>query len=192
VTFATQAAVKTDAEGRYRLPPLLGDYKVFLAQAERTDERLEDNFVVAAEPPPLVVPAKVTLVPEQSQTLDFRAGPTLTVRGHVRWPDGRPAVGAEVRASYLPQSFGTGIDLGDTETNKNGEYSFELPKPIDMISISAYGDRDENRKWHYAHADPNVDAESKGLQFIQLTNLETDRDDIDWVLQPTSDWPKTQ
>ena len=89
VGFPVRIAVKTDSNGHYELPHLDGIYKVSLPQAAETDDRLTDRFVVADEPPPLVLPQKVSVSGTEPQTIEFRAGPTLTVARHDslgRWP----------------------------------------------------------------------------------------------------------
>src|SRR5262249_51148949 len=57
VTFAAQ----TDAQGQFRFRPARGDYRLYVAQASRTDEILPDRFVVSDNPPPFVVPQRVSL-----------------------------------------------------------------------------------------------------------------------------------
>jgi hypothetical protein len=191
ITFPARVAVRTGADGQYQLPPLEGMYKLFLSQAEETDNRLEKRFVVGRQPPPLVVPKKVSLSGSEEKVINFESGPTLIIRGTARWPDGRPVEDMEVRASYLPSGFGTGIELGTTHTNKLGKYSFEVPKPIEQLSISASGKHDAQRTWHYAEAEETISGDyvqNKGLQFIMLKELKTDVGGMDWVLR--ADLPK--
>jgi hypothetical protein len=190
--FAAELAVKTDAQGRYQLPPIDGIYKVYLSQAEETNDRLGDNFVVGDVPPPPVSPAKVAVSGHQEVTLDFHAGPTLTVRGAVRWPDGKPVADCQVQASFLPDGFGTGIWLDDTRTDGDGRYTVELPKPIDAISISVFGAYDDQRVWHFAEAAEGVKAEQASLQFIKLGRLTENVKGIDWVLKSKEDIPGMQ
>jgi beta-lactamase regulating signal transducer with metallopeptidase domain len=183
VTFASRVATRTDASGNYRVQPLFGLYKVFLSQAEKTDNRLEHPFVVADEPPPLVVPVRVALSRHEAQTVDFHAGPTLTVRGTMKWPDGRPVARSRVQASYMPPGNGTGIWLGQTSTDADGKYSLTIPKPIADIGITAIGAFDEHRKWFTAVPDEKVQADSKNEQHIGFKKLDKDIGDIDWVLR---------
>src|SRR5690606_25989966 len=52
-SFAAQLATKTDAEGHYRLPPARGGYKVYLAMAGQSEDRVDNPFVVGTTAPPL-------------------------------------------------------------------------------------------------------------------------------------------
>jgi beta-lactamase regulating signal transducer with metallopeptidase domain/uncharacterized GH25 family protein len=182
VAFAAQVATRTDAKGRYNLQPLAGLYKVFLTQAEKTDNRLEHRFVVADEPPPLVVPVRLVLSGHETQTLDFHAGPTLSVRGAIHWPDGRPVPNCKIQASYMPPGNGTGIWLAQTFTGADGNYSLSLPKPISDISISTFGAFDDQHKWVTAVPNAKVRSDSKYEQHVGFKKLDDSVDGIDWLL----------
>jgi hypothetical protein len=183
VAFEANVAARTDAEGNYELQPLAGDWKVYLTQAEKNDNHLEDRFVVADGSPPLVVPARVELSGSEPQTQDFRAGQILKVRGTVRWPDGRPVTHCEVKASYMPRGNGTGIWIGRTLTDDQGHYVLELPNPIDDVSINVVGAHDHQHVWYSAFPADTVDAKSKSQQFINLYPLKGDLDGMDSVLK---------
>lgn len=182
VSFDATVAAKTDADGKYKLQPLRGAYKVYLSAAEETDNRLEQRFVVADGLPPLVVPARLDLAPGAVQTLDIQSGKTLKVTGAVRWADGRPVPGVEAKASYMPEGNGTGIWIARTLTDENGRYTLELPNPIDDVSINVIGEFDANRVWHTAEPAKSVDAKQKSLQFLGLNALDGDVSGMDWVL----------
>jgi len=184
VGFAVELATKTDSDGRYELPPIRGMYKVFLADAGKRENDLKQDFVVSDVRPPLVVPKKVAVSGRLSHTLDFAGTELLKASGTVRWEDGKPAVGCEVKASYLPLDFNSGIWIGQTWTDEDGHYEIPLPNPISDISIHVSGQHDANRKWHYAHPDTDVAAENKGLQFMRFKQLDADQDGIDWLLKP--------
>jgi beta-lactamase regulating signal transducer with metallopeptidase domain/protocatechuate 3,4-dioxygenase beta subunit len=183
VGFPMKVAVKTDSNGDYELPPLAGIFKVSLRQAAETDGRLNDRFVVADGPPPPVLPQKISASGTESQTLDFHGGPTLTVRGTVRWADGRPVPGTEAWASYLPDN-GISTELGRTHTDDQGNYSFELPRPIDSLYITGIGAFDKSHKWCYAYGDTKVPVHQQGVQFIQLNELKGDLDGLNFVVRP--------
>jgi len=182
VTFPANIAARTDAEGNYTIQPLAGAWKVYLTQAEKNDNRLEDRFVVADGPPPPVVPARVEPIGSEPHSQDFRAGPTLKVRGTVRWPDGRPVMHLEVKASYMPRGNGTGIWIDRTLTDDEGHYVLQVPNPIDDVSINVVGAHHEH-VWYSAFPADTVDAKSKSQQFINLYPLKGDVEGMDWVLK---------
>jgi beta-lactamase regulating signal transducer with metallopeptidase domain/protocatechuate 3,4-dioxygenase beta subunit len=183
VSFPMKIAVKTDSQGDYELPPLAGIFKVSLRQAAETDDRLGDRFVVADGPPPPVLPQKISASGTELEMLDFHAGPTLTVRGTVRWADGRPVPGCEAWASYLPDN-GISTELGRTHTDDKGNYSFELPRPISSLDITGIGAFDKNHKWCFAYGDTKVPVQQQGTQFIQLNEVEGDLDGLNFVVRP--------
>jgi hypothetical protein len=183
VAFSATVATKTDAQGNYAIQPLLGAYKVYLSQAEEIDNRLKQRFIVADGPPPLVVPARLDVSAGQPQLHDIHGGPTLKVSGTVRWEDGRPVQRCEVRADYLPPDNGTGIWIARTLTDEQGNYTIELPNPIDNVSIHVVGAHDKRRVWHSAHPAESVNAKQKSEQNIQLIPLDGDLNGMDWVLQ---------
>jgi hypothetical protein len=183
VGFSVELAAKTDSQGRYELPPLDGMYRVYLADVGERNDHLADEFIVAETQPPLVEPKKISVSGTGTRKLDFQSKGSLLVRGIVRWPDGKPAVGCEVKASYMPQDFGGGIWIGQTWTDEDGKYVIPLPDAIENVSICAFGDFDAKRKWHYAHPSDNVKAKNKSMQFIALEPLNSDLDGIDWVLK---------
>jgi beta-lactamase regulating signal transducer with metallopeptidase domain len=184
VSFSVELSAKTDEQGNYQLPPLEGMYKIYLADAGKMNNKPGDTFAVSDVRPPLVTPKKISMAGMGEKTLDFAASTPLVVTGNVHWPNGEPVAGCEVKASYLPQDFGTGIWIDQTWTDKQGNYEIQLPNPISEISIHVVGDYDDKRKWHYAHPDTDVAAENKGLQFMRFKKLDVNQADIDWVLKP--------
>jgi protocatechuate 3,4-dioxygenase beta subunit len=182
--FFNKIATRTDAKGNYKLQPLLGKYKLYLSQAEETDNNFEQQFVVADGPPPLVAPMRVEVFAFDPQTKDFFAGPIAKVHGTIHWEDGRPVEHVEVKASYLPPENGTGIWIARAETNAAGEYTLELPNPIDNVSINAIGSYDTKRVWHSAVPVETVVAKQASDQYISLNLIDRDIDGIDWVLKP--------
>jgi hypothetical protein len=184
MAFIGKVATRTDAKGNYKLQPLLGVYKLYLTQGEETDNRIDSRFVVADAPPPLVAPTRIEVFAFDQLTKDFIAGPTAKVHGTIRWPDGRPAEHCEVKASYLPPENGTGIWIARAETNANGEYTIELPNPIDYVSINAIGAHDSKRVWHSAFPVETVVAKQINEQYVQLRPIDGDIDGMDWVLKP--------
>ncbi len=189
--FEAEFAAKTDAQGRYRLPPVAGAYKVYLSQAAEIDSQINETFVVSESTPPLVVPQLLQLEGRHpTTTLDFQAGATSRLGGTIRWKDGRPVEDCWVRVSYMPRGkeFGSGIWIAKTHSNAQGEYSAEVPNPIESITIHVSGKRDEEGVWHYATPAESVEADRKSVQQIAFDGeLREDRDDFDWVLGALAD-----
>ena len=187
MSFPNSIAVKTDDNGRYELPPLDGDYRIFITRSARTDHVLEPEFVVGDNPPPMIIPQLVSFQAGENQILDFVEQPKVTIQGTVRWGNDDPATGVEVRTFYMPDDFGSGVEMAKTHTNEMGQYSVEVPQGMSSLTVMVSGARNQNGKWHYAHPSENVDAERKSTQFLTLTKLVDDRSEIDWVLRETAD-----
>ena len=185
MTFPVNLATLTDANGRYQFPHLTGDFRIFLTRAARDQRQLDPEFAVSDHNPPLVVPQAITIQQGKDQTLDFVEPPLVTVQGTIRWPNGDPAPGVEVRTYYLPENFKTGIDIVTTHTNDTGNYSVELPQDMPELGIMVSGANNSEGKWHYAHPGENVDAVRKNTQFITLGQLKKSRQNIDWILRVT-------
>src|SRR5690606_24567856 len=102
-SFAAQMATKTDAEGHYRLPPARGGYKVYLAMASQSEDRVDNRFVVGTVAPPLAIPQWHELSgDEATKQADFTGTEPVELAGTVRWRDGSPVAGVEVKVSYGP------------------------------------------------------------------------------------------
>jgi beta-lactamase regulating signal transducer with metallopeptidase domain len=183
ISFPVSIATKTDGDGRYKLPPLAGIYKMYLSQAVESDDRVLGRFIVANGPVPLAAPMKVAVSGREPQTVDFRAGPGVTVSGTVRWADGRPVADCEAKASYLPPDFGSGIWIDMAHTDKNGRYELRLPKPIEHVSIHVSGENDAKNVWRSAKPTDDAPAKQKSEQFAELHPLDADLAGLDWVLE---------
>ena len=108
-------ATKTNADGRFRLPPVIGKYKVWVTPGASSYDRVEPTFLTADARPPLIAPKLVVLDgTDMQRELDFQAGPLLTVRGTIRWPNGDPAAGVDVTVGTIMKGTTSGIDLGHT------------------------------------------------------------------------------
>ncbi len=189
-SIAVQYATKTDGEGHYRLPPATGGYKVYLSMAERTSDRPARSFIVGDREPPAVIPQwHVLSGKEATKQADFTGTETVELGGTIRWRDGSPAAGVEVKASYLPdpsdvESFDTGIWIGRALTGADGTYTLKLPKGITAITLNCFGGRDKEGKWQTAFVADDVEGVRQAEQFMELQELTLDenRDDLDWVV----------
>ena len=183
VHFPAGLAVKTDSQGKYELPPLRGMYKIYLSQAARTDHRMTRPYVVADEPPPMVAPVEVAvsgdwgLSGSEDKVVNLQACPTLEVSGTIRWPDGRPVPGCEVRIN------GGGVQQDEVRTDSEGRYVCVVPQPIDNVVISASGANDKEHKWHFAFPVEEIEADYAGVELINFKRLEASLQNIDWELR---------
>lgn len=176
--FPAYRATKTNARGEYRIAPLRGDFQVHLAEFASTSDRIEGSELESDKKPPSVAPIKITLNGEaREQQLNIQAGPTLTVRGIVRWADGRPAVKCEMTA------WSNSVLLDRLTTGADGSYTMQLPKPITDIAISAIGLLDEKRDFHIAYPVCEAPAREKNSQFLVFDRLEQDLNDANWELR---------
>ncbi len=172
-------AVKTNAQGEYRLPPLLGRFKLHLADTASTSDRIDDNELKSDSKPPPVAPIQITLNGEsREQQFLIQAGPTLMVRGTIRWADGRPARNCEVSA------WSGGVQLARLHSDANGAYAVQLPRPVDDIAISAIGLLDKQRAFHIAYPITTVEAQEKNAQFLVFKRLDQELVEADWELRP--------
>ncbi len=121
---------------------------------------------------------------KRSAAARLSRGTDLKVRGTVRWADGRAVQRCEVKACYLPAGKGLGIWIGHTVTDAEGNYTIELPNPLEDVHISVSGKNDEHHVWHSAFPAENVVAKDKYEQTIQLGRSTADLDNMDWVLRP--------
>lgn len=181
--FSMNIAVKTDANGRYQLPPFDGAYRVFLGQSERNNNSDGDQFVVGDQSPPLVVPQLVTLKAGDNQILNFVEQPKITVSGRVSWSNGEPVSRHKIQPYYMPTEFRTGIFLIKTVTDDDGNYSIEIPIDMPELGIMVLQAKDANGKWHWAHPAEYVVAPRKQTQMTTIDIHGKNLVDIDWIMR---------
>lgn len=176
-----ETGTKTDADGHYRLPPLKGEYKVYLAQAEQRNDLPGEQFVFSTSPPPPSIPQRVNLDGTQSEVqVDFRGQETITLSGTVRWADGSPVEGCEMK--YASRG---GEWLGRSLTNGQGVYTLTIPKDMPEVLLFAFGARDRNGEWQTPYTAETMPVEKPGaIQSVRVEeSLDQDRTGYDWVLR---------
>ncbi len=183
--FKPRFATKSDEKGRYRFPPVIGTFKLWVTHGSLTYDRIEDRYLRASAPPPFIAPRLVEVDGEaMQQEVELQAGPTLRVQGTIRWADGTPVPNASVTVGTILEGTRRGINLGFARTNKDGVYSLELLKPMRDVSISTFGARDADGEWHQAHPADAVRAHRKQPQFMTFKLIEEDLKEADWELRP--------
>ena len=102
------------------------------------------------------------------------------VSGTVRWPDGQPADGVELKA--LVMVGGQGVTLEKVKTDNNGTYQLQFPKNADSATINCLGLADKNSIWHFADPINDLDASQKSRQILGLKKLTKSLAEADWLL----------
>lgn len=176
-------AAKTNAKGRYFFPPVLGKHKVWVTRGGLTHDRVTENYLIADTAPPLIAPQLVELDgSERHHELNFRAGPTLTARGTIRWANGEQARNVYITFGTIMEGARGGVTLGITHSDENGRYGIELPKPMRDVHINVFGAKDDSGTWHQAYPSDHVRAHRKQAQFMTFKLLQEDLEGADWEL----------
>lgn len=126
-------AARTDARGKFRLPPLSGDYRIYLTSGSQ--HMVGGGHYESARLVPLTVPAKRTLGAGNRENLVIKESETAFVSGTVRWSDDTPAVGSNVRFAQMPEQNGTAFTLGRVLTDGEGKFRFRVPIPMERLLV---------------------------------------------------------
>lgn len=118
---------ETDAEGRFRFPPMAGDVRVYL------------NCNTATNPPQMVIPVSLKLPETGEKWLPLILAPTGKITGSIRWPDGRPVAKYDVRLEIPPNLSNSFINLCSAETDDQGRYSLDVPFPLETAELCGAG-----------------------------------------------------
>jgi len=134
-----QIATRTDAQGRFLLPPLSGKFRVYLTSASAG--LVDGSHWESPEPVPLMVPVTVDMGKAAIDGMILRADQVATVSGTVTFPDGKPAKASTVKVYQMPEGNGVGFNLGQSVTDENGKYSIRIPVPLERCLITVNGRR---------------------------------------------------
>lgn len=99
LSFPARRSVRTDAEGRFVLPPMSGECTIWAVSTARTIERGGRELNGSVVPP--VIPIVLTLPadgPVTEMTVELKEAETVTISGTARFEDGVPVVGLEINA----------------------------------------------------------------------------------------------
>ncbi len=170
-------AVKTDDDGRFRLPPVRGSYKVFVTSGAGDYSR---RCYLRGAPAPPILPQRIELGgADETREVVLREAGSVTVRGTVRWADGSPVPGVDIRARMLPGSWKSGVELGSARTDSEGAYVLRLPAPAERVIISVHHVI-EAQDGTFQQAKP-VGSGAQAGEFI-FDLLTADVKDADWVV----------
>ena len=137
-------ATLTDDDGKFEMPPALGEFELFVAKAIVTASN-EPWTKPQGDSPPLIAGKKLILDGEAIQQVSLRESKTAKVSGKVLWKDGRTADNVEVTVD------GDNIGRLETKTDKYGRYSVEVPVPLTNATVFAIGKKDSEGVFHIAN-----------------------------------------
>jgi len=164
-------AAETDEKGQFRMPPLRGEFRCFLAQASRSDERAAGESIFAERAAPPLAPVTVTLDGKsRRKEITLRESRTFRIGGVMRLEDGRPVEGGIIKV------FCGGVSMGRPVSDKDGRYSITLPAMQQELSLSALG----ARNYHVRRAEHSPD-EDREDHFINLNGVTEDITNADFV-----------
>lgn len=129
-----RVAVRTDQDGRYRLPPLVGEYRVFVTEASTSMD--ESVTFESKSPIPTVLPQVETIEPGRNREIDFHGSDPVTIEGTVTWDDSKPVVGSTVTATRMPAGNGVGLKIAETFTDHKGHYRLAVPASVERLLIN--------------------------------------------------------
>ncbi len=163
-------AVKTDEQGRFRLPPARGEFRCFLAQASRSDERAADDSVFAQRAAPPLATVMVSLDGKSShKEITLRESKTVRLGGTVRLEDGRPVEDCPINV------YCNHAKIAQLVSDKDGQYSTNVPASQQEFVITT-----TNVTNHHSLAAPHSPGEHQGY-FITLKGITEDITNADYV-----------
>jgi len=155
-----RVAVRTDQDGRYRLPPLTGEYRVFVTEASTSMD--ESTTYESKSPIPIVLPQVETIGPTGKREIDFRGSDPVTIEGTVTWDDSKPVVGSTVTATRMPAGNGAGLKIAESFTDDEGHYRLVVPASVERLLVNV-GPRKRHNK--------TVRAYSGGIEYPQIEKV---------------------
>lgn len=126
-------AARTDAKGKFRLPPIAGEYRLYLTSASK--HMVEGGSYESPQRSRLSLPVQLKIDAGNRQNLILRESETAVVSGTVSWDNGEPAGGSMVRIAQMPKGNGSGFSLAQTVSDKNGRYRIRGPVPIERLVV---------------------------------------------------------
>ena len=176
----------SDAEGRFRFPPLLGHFVVSLKNRDDVLEKDSEAYRRAIDPPPMV-PVALHLDAPGEQAITLTEAPSAMVQGTVRWQDGRPAAGVRFYPQSTPQGACAG---GSVASDKDGRYALRLPLPLEDLLLTAQSYTGPDAKgtaiWP---VDPKHRRSRNHPGSLQIHPVDGPRSGLDWVIVPRGERP---
>jgi peroxiredoxin len=115
---------RTDADGKFRFGPMLGDVQVYL---ERNDDAPQGE---------LLLPAYLELSAGGDQWLPLMVAPTGELRGTLRTSEGTPVADQAVSVVLLPHRSNSYFTLCTVRTDVEGKYALRVPFPLSRAIVN--------------------------------------------------------
>jgi beta-lactamase regulating signal transducer with metallopeptidase domain len=119
-----QSDRKTDAEGRFRFSPMVGPVRVYL------------DWGKVGKPPQMIIPVSLDLPENGEKWSPLMLAPVGRITGTVRWPDGKPVPKVHFELLVPPNLSNSYINLSQAKTDDQGNYSLDVPFPLEEADIS--------------------------------------------------------
>lgn len=169
---------RTDAEGRFRFSPMVGDVRVYLDCNEK-------------QPAPIIIPQAFQLPESGEKWLPLILAPTGRISGTVRWPDGKPVPKVEIELEIPPNQSDAFINLSSTRTDAEGNYSLVVPFPLEKGYLTCSGTRGPDGK--YWDTTPKIATpQNPYSRWHPVERYLGDARTVDWVMIPHEDQTPAQ
>lgn len=140
-----RVAARTGRDGRFRLPPLAGEYRVFVTEASTSMSVDQSTALESKSPIPNVPPRTETLMPPAMRTIEFKGTDAVTIEGRITWDNSEPAIGSVIAATMMPAGNGAGLQLASVFTDENGHYRLHVPASVERVLVNVQPQR-RNKK----------------------------------------------
>ena len=174
----------TDGEGRFHFPPLLGDFVVTLMKRGEVFSTGSPEYKSAIDPPP-IVPVSIHVDTPGEKLLTLIEAPTATIRGTVRWQDGRPAAGVRSRAGAVARGW-VRVPRSRSDKDRQGWPLF-VPRALAAREAEAHDPAAAWFRWpglgDLASRSQSV-ALLAGFHALLIGRVDGDCDGLDWVIVP--------
>ncbi len=178
-------AARTDKDGFFRFPsPMADGITVFAASRVHANvggaiEILKTNRTVT------ILPKTLELHRESSPPLELslQAVPSVSIRGTVRWKNGKPVSRVWIHGIVFPS--GIGVDVTNPSgvlTNAEGKYELKVPKGIEGFSILVSG-RMEGGFNYVPHAVGKKPGGRQAIGDMRFERLDESIDGVDWEMR---------
>ena len=179
----------TDPDGRFRFPPILGDFLIRLVPRGDAFRADSAEFRRTIDPPPFV-PVALHLDKPGGKSITLIEAPTATVSGTIRSNEGNPIAGLTVQVLMYPPRGNSIVHFSQTKSDQEGRYSLRAPIPLEdlvmttEVKFAAGGERLEVKP-----ADPRFwNSRSRGGTLL-IHPFDGDRTGLDLVMDTRQQGP---
>lgn len=138
-------ATRTNESGDFRFPSPIAE-PVRLWCPEKADAHVDGAIktVQSGRSDIFVLPQLIKLGPGEAPRIvkcDLQAAPPVSIRGTVRFADGKGAPGIAITPIYSVGQTGAALPIPSKLTDKNGRYEFRAPKGLTGFGLMVSGTR---------------------------------------------------